>query len=250
VLTGTESREQLYVALSRGRSTNHLHLSPGPIDDQDPAHPDLTPARRGSDGPADPLELLRTVLARTDQRLSATSTLIVAADRARQLHAAVERYLDAHALAETPRSLGTEKATSGGPLHWLPPPPADDGKLAEYVQQRADLVHALAATITADHLPDTAWADQLRGADPDLARRLAVWRAATGATDHPHPVGPQASPTPAVRAELQELLAAHLPEPDDDAVDRSLDDRPSRARQEQALRMPARNDGRARGVSR
>ncbi|WP_091548035.1 MobF family relaxase [Modestobacter sp. DSM 44400] len=196
LLTGTENREQLYVALSRGRSANHLYLSPGPVDNEDPAHPALTFARQTNNAPRDPLELLRGVLDRTDQRPSATSTLTDAADPGRQLHAAVERYLDAHALAKGQGSRPNEQAASGGPLPWLPPPPEPDpgapdrGELAEYVQQRADLVHSLAATITADHLPDTVWADQLRQSDPGLARRLAVWRAATGATDHLYPVGP------------------------------------------------------------
>ena len=111
-------------------------------------------------------------------------------------------------------------------------------------------MHALAATITAEHLPDTPWAHQLREVDPDLTRQLAVWRAATGVADHPAPVGPRDSPTPEVRAQLKELLASHLAETDRDAVDRPLDDRLSRDRQEQALRMPARHDVRARGIRR
>jgi hypothetical protein len=109
-------------------------------------------------------------------------------------------------------------------------------------------VHTLASTITADDLPDTAWADQVRQAEPDLARRLAVWRSATGVADHPRPVGPHASSTPEVRAELQKLLAAHLP--DREVSDRPLDSRPARIRHEQALRMPARHDGRARSIGR
>jgi hypothetical protein len=192
--------------------------------------------------------VLRTVLNRTDQRPSATSTLTDAADPGRQLHAAVERYLDAHALADAHRPCSGEQTASRGPLPWLPPPPPNDGELAEYVQQRADLVHALAATITSDHLPDAAWADRLRQADPDVARRLAVWRAATGLADHPRPVGPHACSTPEIRAELQKLLAAHLP--DREVSDWPLDSRPARIRQEEALRMPARHDARARSIGR
>ncbi|MGN6243834.1 MAG: MobF family relaxase [Motilibacteraceae bacterium] len=214
VLTGTESREQLYVALSRGRAANHLHLAPA--DDgggDDAAHPALPrPARQDA---SDPLELLRTVLARTDARPSAFSTLAAIADPARRLHVAVERYLDAHILhtAQTPGTgdPGEPMPGIGGPLPWLPPPPdPEHGELAQYLQQRADRVHALATQVTAEHLPATAWAARLRDADPALARQLAVWRAATGIPDHPHPLGPAPSPTPTVRAELAEQLGAHI----------------------------------------
>jgi conjugative relaxase-like TrwC/TraI family protein len=256
LLTGTESREQLYVALSRGRTANHLHLSASPVDDQDPAHPALTRTEGAATRPLDSLELLSAVLGRTDQRPSATSTLTAAADTGRQLHAAVDRYLDAHALAESQGSRLNEHAASGGPLPWLPLPPEPDpeapdrGELAEYVQQRADLVHALAAAITADHLPDTSWADRLRQSDPDLARRLAVWRAATGVADHLHPLGSRNSPAPEVRTQLQVLLAHHLPEPDHVSVDPPFDDRLSRAQHQQAHRTAARRDGRARSLIR
>ena len=98
------------------------------------------------------------------------------------------------------------------------------------MQRRADLVHALAAGITADHLPATAWADQLRRADPDLGSRLAVWRAATGLADHPQPLGSTASPEPPGRAQLADQLRPHIdapppsphPVPDYPAVTRRL----------------------------
>jgi hypothetical protein len=211
VLTGTESREQLYVALTRGREANHLHLA-GTPDEADPAHPLLRPASAGHE--PDPLQLLTDVLGRSDQRPSAISTLLEEAAPGRRLQAAVDRYLDAHALAyPSPLPGGGD---TGGPLPWLPPPPDPDradrhgAELAEYLQQRADLIHALAATVTADQLPDTGWATVLRAGDPDLARRLAVWRAATGATDHQHPLGPATSSTPEVRAQFRARLQPHL----------------------------------------
>ncbi|MGZ4506698.1 MAG: MobF family relaxase [Blastococcus sp.] len=214
VLTGRESREQLYVALTRGRQANHLHLAGTPADLEDPAHPVLRPASDSND--PDPQQLLTDVLGRSDQRPSATSTLLEDADPGRRLQAAIDRYLDAHTLAAgTPLPPGTRD--TGGPLPWLPPPPdpdrADprDAELAEYLQQRADLINALGATITADHLPDTDWVAALRAADPDLARRLAVWRAATGAADHPHPLGPASTSTPEFRARLHAELQPHLP---------------------------------------
>jgi hypothetical protein len=160
--------------------------------------------------------VLRDVLGRCDARPSASTAARDATDPNRRLAAAVERYLDAHALHAATAGPGGESPATGGPLPWLPPPPDPDatspdrGQLAEYVQRRADLVHALAAGITADHLPATAWADQLRRADPDLARRLAVWRAATGMGDHPRPLGPTASPEPPGRAELADQLRPHI----------------------------------------
>jgi hypothetical protein len=211
VLTGTESREQLYVALTRGRDANHLHLSPTPTDDEELAHPVLRAA--SSSRGQDPFQLLTTVLGRSDQRPSATSAVFEDADPARRLQAAVERYLDAHTLAaggSPPPGAGD----TGGPLPWLPPDAGESdpraAELAEYLQQRADLIHALAATITADQLPDTAWATVLRESDPDLARRLAVWRAASGAGDDPRPLGPVATPTPEVRDRLRAELQPHL----------------------------------------
>ena len=196
------AREQLYVALTRGRHANHLHLAPTPADRGGSGAPRPAP---GAGTPATPI---RCELA--DRRCWAAATsgprppapCSRTPTPARRLQAAVDRYLDAHALAGGGVPPASGAGDAGGPLPWLPPPPDPDradahgAELAEYLQQRADLIHALAATITADHLPDTDWADGLRAGDPDLARRLAVWRAATGAADHPHPLGPVATSTP------------------------------------------------------
>jgi hypothetical protein len=196
------------------------------------------------------------VLGRTDQQASATSTLTAATDPGRQLHAAVERYLDAYALAESTGLRSRVQAASGGPLPWLPPPPGveqttlDSEQLADYLQQRADLVHTLAATITADHLPDTAWADHLRQADPHLARRLAVWRAATGVTDHPDPVGSPDTPTPEMRAHLQPLVATHLLDHDDEGCGRQLDAGPAWIRPAERVGTRALDHRGARSISR
>jgi hypothetical protein len=212
VLTGRESREQLYVALSRGRQANHVHLV-AVLADDDTAHPALTPAERGR---SDPLDMLRDVLGRSDQRPSATTAANESTDSNRRLAAAVQRYLDAHAL-HTAATRGSDRIpqASGRPLPWLPPPPDPDESgakdLAEYVQRRADLVYVLAVGITADHLPNTPWVKRLRGADPDLARELAVWRAATGIADHPAPFGPAGVPAVALPAALLAQVRSHLP---------------------------------------
>lgn len=216
VLTGGETREQLYVALTRGRHANHLHLAPTAVDGAgsgDRAHPALTPAASRHD---DPAHVLEQILARSDTRPSATSALAEAGDPARRLHAAVQRYLDATRLSGAAGPAADRRPATGGPLPWLPPPPdprptaGDPGRLAEYLQQRADIVHTLAAAITADDLPDTTWAHQLRGLDPDLAREIAVWRVAAGITDRQQPLGPATSSTPDMRERLRRRIEPHL----------------------------------------
>jgi conjugative relaxase-like TrwC/TraI family protein len=88
LITGTESRQQLYTMASRGRDANHLHI------------------QTTTDGSADPVDLatlttgdltatLENVLARTDETTSATTLAQQATDPARQLGVQVARYADA-----------------------------------------------------------------------------------------------------------------------------------------------------------
>ena len=85
VIAGTESRQGLYVALSRGRHANHLYLS-----DDEPA-----PDGFALDLPADhgPREVLTRILERDDRAESATRAM--AADPARELARAIRQYEDA-----------------------------------------------------------------------------------------------------------------------------------------------------------
>lgn len=80
-----ESRQGLYVALSRGRHTNHLYLS-----DDEPV-----PDGFALDLPADhgPREVLAQILERDDRAESATRAM--AADPARELARAIHQYEDA-----------------------------------------------------------------------------------------------------------------------------------------------------------
>ena len=85
VVAGTESRQGLYVALSRGRNENHLYLS-----DAEPAADGFAldlPADRG------PREVLTRILERDDRAESATRAS--AADPARELAHAIQQYEDA-----------------------------------------------------------------------------------------------------------------------------------------------------------
>ena len=85
VVTGAESRQGLYVALSRGRHENHLYLS-----EDEPA-----PDGFALDLPADlaPREVLARILDRDDRAESATRAMT--ADPARELGRAIQQYEDA-----------------------------------------------------------------------------------------------------------------------------------------------------------
>jgi DNA primase catalytic core len=89
VLTGSESRQLLYVALSRGRSANHLYLAT--VGDGDP-HSIVTPA---AVHPPAATDLLIGMLDREGAQTSATGARRALADPAEQLHQAAARYADA-----------------------------------------------------------------------------------------------------------------------------------------------------------
>jgi hypothetical protein len=84
VVNGVESRQGLYVALSRGRHENHLYLT-----DDEPA-----PDGFALDPPADhgPREVLARILERDDRAESATRSS--SADPARELARAIQQYED------------------------------------------------------------------------------------------------------------------------------------------------------------
>ena len=87
VLTGAESRQGLYVALSRGRATNHAYVGhPTPTLDGVVSHdvPEVS---------VDPREVLTDILARDGRALSATT--IERGDAAKDLRQAVLAYQDA-----------------------------------------------------------------------------------------------------------------------------------------------------------
>jgi hypothetical protein len=89
VVTGGESRQQLYTMLSRGRSANHLYVSM--VGDGDPhavLQPDNVHLRTATD-------LLEQILARDASPQSASTLLREQRDPAVRLGAATARYLDA-----------------------------------------------------------------------------------------------------------------------------------------------------------
>jgi conjugative relaxase-like TrwC/TraI family protein len=95
LVTGQESRQQLYTMLTRGRAANHLYLQV--VGDGDPH----TLIRPETVAPRTPTELLEQILARDDTPTSATTLLRRLSDPAARLHDAVQRYIDGlHAVAE------------------------------------------------------------------------------------------------------------------------------------------------------
>jgi hypothetical protein len=95
LVTGQESRQQLYTMLTRGRTANHLHLQV--VGD---GHPH-TLIRPDTISPHTPSETLQQILARDDTPTSASTLLRELNEPAARLFQAVQRYTDGlHAAAE------------------------------------------------------------------------------------------------------------------------------------------------------
>jgi conjugative relaxase-like TrwC/TraI family protein len=95
LLTGQESRQQLYTMLTRGRHANHLYLLV--VGDGDP-HSLIRP---DTISPRTPTETLQQILARDETPLSANTVLRELNDPAARLFQAVQRYTDGlHVAAE------------------------------------------------------------------------------------------------------------------------------------------------------
>ena len=95
LLTGQESRQQLYTMLSRGRHANHLYLQV--VGDGDPH----TIIRPDTISPRTPTETLQQIIARDEAPVSASTLLRELIDPAARLFQAVQRYTDGlHVAAE------------------------------------------------------------------------------------------------------------------------------------------------------
>ena len=88
VTAGDESRQQLYVALTRGRDANHLYLNAAMDGDE---HSIITPA---ATHPQTALNLLEQILSRDEAEPSATTTARYADNPATALTQATARYAD------------------------------------------------------------------------------------------------------------------------------------------------------------
>jgi conjugative relaxase-like TrwC/TraI family protein len=95
LLTGQESRQQLYTMLTRGRHANHLYLQV--VGDGDPH----TVIRPDTISPRTPTETLQQILARDEAPVSASTLLRELNNPAARLFQAVQRYTDGlHVAAE------------------------------------------------------------------------------------------------------------------------------------------------------
>jgi hypothetical protein len=88
LLTGQESRQQLYTMLTRGRHADHLYLQV--VGDGDPH----SVVRPNTMSPRTPTEMLQQILARDEVPLSASTMLRELNDPAARLCQAVQRYTD------------------------------------------------------------------------------------------------------------------------------------------------------------
>jgi conjugative relaxase-like TrwC/TraI family protein len=88
LLTGDESRQQLYTMLTRGRHANHLYLQV--VGDGDPH----TLIRPEAISPRTPTETLQQILGRDQTPVSASTVLRELNDPAARLFQAVQRYTD------------------------------------------------------------------------------------------------------------------------------------------------------------
>jgi conjugative relaxase-like TrwC/TraI family protein len=95
LLTGQESRQQLYTMLTRGRHANHLYLQV--VGDGDP-HSVIRP---DTNAPRTPTETLQQIIARDEAPVSASTLLRELNNPAARLFQAVQRYTDGlHVAAE------------------------------------------------------------------------------------------------------------------------------------------------------
>jgi DNA primase catalytic core len=95
LLTGTESRQQAYTMLTRGRDANHAYVVV--VGDGD----EHTVIRPETLNPLSPTDMLERILARDESPVSATTQLRLAGDPRLQLGDACARYSDALGFAAT-----------------------------------------------------------------------------------------------------------------------------------------------------
>jgi hypothetical protein len=170
LLTGQESRQQLYTMLTRGRHANHLYLQV--IGDGDPH----TLIRPETVVPPTPTETLQQILGRDEAPVSASTMLRQLNDPAARLFQAVERYTDGIHLAAEQLVGSRILAELDRVDKYIP------GLVADLACQIRDL-----ATRARDQ---PVWARPGSHPSTALIGEIAVWRAARGIDPQdPRPTG-------------------------------------------------------------
>ncbi len=120
--TGSESRQQLYTMVTRGRTANHIYLAV--VGDGDPhslVDPDTVI-------PPTPTDLLTRILTRDETSVSATTSIALQADSALRLGDAAARYSDALQVAieqtTAPEVIAIIEAIADTGLSWITFAPA------------------------------------------------------------------------------------------------------------------------------
>ena len=176
VISGSESREQLYVALSRGRLANHVHVAlPGANDDHAAIRPETL-------NPLTPLDILRRILDRIETRQSATTQRSQLAHPQLSLCEAAARYADAVQIAP---ATSDASPMLPAPLPWLPPVPSlGEECWSRYLTARAQQVTDLAERAINQSLGAKPANDSVGRRDPTLRRDWALWRMTHPAEGH------------------------------------------------------------------
>jgi hypothetical protein len=191
LVTGRESRQQLYTMLTRGRAANHLYLQF--VGDSDP-HTIIQP---DSVTPRTPTETPQQILARDDAPVSASTLAGRAHDPPARLFQAVQPYTDSlHAATE--QLLGAQSVAELDRADQYIPRRTTDPAWGAYLAKRSQLVGDLTDQVH-DHACQgdaaPAWAASGTRPSAALVGDIAVWRSQR----HPSP-GPAANrrrrPTP------------------------------------------------------
>jgi len=179
VVAGTESRQQLYVALTRGRHTNHAFVTV--TGDGDP-HTAIT---RDGVLPRTAVEVLHRILARDDAPRSATRVAADQRDPALQLATEVGRYV--HSLVTAAEEqIGTEGVAAIDRAAESTAPGLTDEPA--YPALRANLVLHAAAGYDAARVLQVAARDPRGMESAADAAAVLDWRIGRPAPDHPAPL--------------------------------------------------------------
>ncbi|MCW2527195.1 MAG: dnaG3, partial [Pseudonocardiales bacterium] len=206
VVSGRETRDALYVAMTRGRAANHVYVAAGSSGDPDLATtPDAVL-------PPTSVELLERIIAHEGVRPSAMTQLHTITDPSRRLREAIGRYDEALSHSRLPAGTGP------GPLPWLVAPPQcpPGEEWGAYLSMRAGLIRDLAEEVAVRPAVHTSWSSKLAHADTRLGKEVAVWRAARDVPyDDERPTGPPVDDAAGYQRQLSRRVTAVIGDHDE-----------------------------------